>query len=65
MPFRVAFSKYQNAVISDLVSRGRYKSRNDLLKDAVRLVAEREAALEKLDKPVRRPRKQVSKDRKR
>jgi antitoxin ParD1/3/4 len=36
------------AVVNDLVANGRYNSKSEVLREGVRLVKEREAALEKL-----------------
>jgi len=36
------------AVVSDLVANGRYNSKSEVLREGVRLVQEREAALQKL-----------------
>lgn len=36
------------AVVTDLVKNGRYNSKSEVLREGVRLVQEREAALEKL-----------------
>lgn len=37
------------AVVTDLVANGRYNSKSEVLREGVRLVQEREAALRKLD----------------
>jgi antitoxin ParD1/3/4 len=37
------------AVVNDLVANGRYNSKSEVLREGVRLVQEREAALAKLD----------------
>ena len=37
------------AVVTDLVKNGRYNSKSEVLREGVRLVQEREAALAKLD----------------
>lgn len=36
------------AVVDDLVKRGRYRSKSEVLREGVRLVQEREAALQQL-----------------
>ena len=37
------------AVVNDLVANGRYNSKSEVLREGVRLVQEREAALKRLD----------------
>jgi antitoxin ParD1/3/4 len=36
------------AAVNDLIAKGRYRSKSEILREGVRLVQEREAALEKL-----------------
>ena len=42
------------AVVTDLVKNGRYNSKSEVLREGVRLVQEREAALQRLDAALER-----------
>jgi putative addiction module CopG family antidote len=42
------------AVVNDLVKNGRYNSKSEMLREGVRLVQEREAALRRLDEALQR-----------
>ena len=48
MPISADLGEKLEAVVNDLVARGRYNSKSEVLREGVRLVQEREAALAKL-----------------
>jgi antitoxin ParD1/3/4 len=48
MPISADLGEKLEAVVNDLVANGRYNSKSEVLREGVRLVQEREAALAKL-----------------
>ena len=48
MPISADLGEKLEAVVNDLVANGRYNSKSEVLREGVRLVQEREAALQKL-----------------
>lgn len=48
MAISADLGKKLEAVVNDLVANGRYNSKSEVLREGVRLVQEREAALQKL-----------------
>ena len=48
MPISADLGEKLEAVVNDLVAKGRYNSKSEVLREGVRLVQEREAALAKL-----------------
>lgn len=48
MPISADLGEKLEAVVADLVKNGRYNSKSEVLREGVRLVQEREAALAKL-----------------
>ncbi len=48
MPISADLGETLEAVVNDLVANGRYNSKSEVLREGVRLVQEREAALAKL-----------------
>ena len=49
MPISVDLGKKLESTVSKLVTKGRYNSKSEVLREGVRLVEEREKAFEKLD----------------
>lgn len=49
MPSSVDLGKQLEQTVTDLIKRGRYNSRSEVLREGVRLVEEREARLAALD----------------
>lgn len=49
MPISADLGANLEAVVEDLVKNGRYNSKSEVLREGVRLVQEREAALRRLD----------------
>lgn len=49
MPISADLGEKLEAVVNDLVANGRYNSKSEVLREGVRLVQEREAALARLD----------------
>jgi antitoxin ParD1/3/4 len=49
MPSSVDLGKKLESTVSKLISKGRYNSRSEILREGVRLVEEREKALAQLD----------------
>lgn len=49
MAISADLGKTLEAVVEDLVANGRYNSKSEVLREGVRLVQEREAALRRLD----------------
>lgn len=52
MTIRVELGDRFEALVADLISSGRYASAEDVLRDGLRLVEEREAVLTRLDAAV-------------
>lgn len=50
MPISADLGEKLEAVVEDLVNNGRYNSKSEVLREGVRLVQEREAALARLQK---------------
>jgi antitoxin ParD1/3/4 len=48
MPISADLGEKLEAVVNDLVANGRYNSKSEVLREGVRLVHEREAALDRL-----------------
>jgi antitoxin ParD1/3/4 len=53
MPISADLGEKLEAVVEDLVSNGRYNSKSEVLREGVRLVQEREAALARLQAALR------------
>ena len=49
MPISADLGEKLEAVVNDLVANGRYNSKSEVLREGVRLVQEREAALARID----------------
>lgn len=49
MPISADLGEKLEAVVNDLVANGRYNSKSEVLREGVRLVQEREAALAQID----------------
>ncbi|HVI99350.1 MAG TPA: type II toxin-antitoxin system ParD family antitoxin [Sphingomonas sp.] len=60
MPSSVNLGEKLESVVDRLVSRGRFGSRSEVLREGVRLVQERESWLEMVEKGVREGRSQVT-----
>ncbi len=54
MAFSVDLGKKLESTVARLVSKGRYNSKSEVLREGVRLVEEREKALIRLDKALER-----------
>ena len=54
MPSSVDLGAKLEAIVSDLVERGRYDSKSEVLREGVRLVQEREKRLKALDSAIKR-----------
>ncbi len=52
MPISADLGEKLEAVVNDLVANGRYNSKSEVLREGVRLVQEREAALRRLDQAI-------------
>lgn len=52
MPISADLGETLEAVVNDLVANGRYNSKSEVLREGVRLVQEREAALRRLDQAI-------------
>ncbi|HEX3674726.1 MAG TPA: hypothetical protein VHU87_10665 [Rhizomicrobium sp.] len=57
MAMRVTLSKKSKSIIARLVANGRFSSRNELLKEGVRLLVARDKLLEKVGAQKRKARK--------
>jgi len=53
MPISADLGEKLEAVVNDLVANGRYNSKSEVLREGVRLVQEREAALAKLQEALK------------
>ena len=54
MPISADLGEKLEAAVNDLVTNGRYNSKSEVLREGVRLVQEREAALREIDAAVAR-----------
>jgi len=59
MPISADLGEKLEAVVNDLVANGRYNSKSEVLREGVRLVQEREAALARFFEDIDRAREQA------